>query len=289
MILSNLSQVTKDGVDQLRKHQDDQERRHIEDWLSSADFAAQTSDLINRRQEGTGKWLLDSEKFKSWVDGTQKTLFCPGIPGAGKTIMTSIVIEHLSAKFQADTDTAIAYLYCSYKRQHEQKFGDLVASLLKQLVRRLPALPDDLKSLYQRYRDRGTRPDDNEILSTLHSVAACRSRTFFIIDALDECSNRDGTRNRLLEEIFKCQSTTTASIFATSRFIPAITTVFQGAMSVEIRASTPDVQKYLDNHITRLPSFVSRDLALQDAVKTEILKAVDGMYVSFSILNTQRN
>lgn len=289
MTSSNLSQATKDGVDQLCKHQDDQERRNIEDWLSSADFAAQTSDSINLRQEGTGQWLLDSKEFQSWLHGTRETLFCPGIPGAGKTVMASIVIEHLLARFEVTSETAIAYLYCSYKRQQEQKFGDLVASLLKQLLRRLPALPEDVKSLYQRYRNRGTRPDDSEILSALHSVAASRSRTFFIIDALDECTNSDGTRKRLLTEIFKCQSSTTANLFATSRSIPEITTLFQGAPSVEIRASTDDVQKYLDNHMTRLSSCVLQNLALQEAVKAEIIKAVDGMYVSLRSLNNQRN
>lgn len=49
---------------------------------------------------------------------------------------------------------------------------------------------------------------------------------------------------------------------------------------MEIRASDEDVQKYLIGHMTRLPSCVSRNLALQEKIKAEILKTVDGMYVS---------
>lgn len=118
-LTKNLSQATKVGVDQLNRHHDDEERRDIEDWLSSVNFAAQQSDLINQRQEGTDKCLLNSEKFKGWLDGTQQTLLCSGIPGAGKTVMTPIVVEHLWTKFQANIDIGIAYLYCDYKSQQE--------------------------------------------------------------------------------------------------------------------------------------------------------------------------
>lgn len=282
MILSNLSQATKDGVDRLNRHHDDEERRDIEDWLSSVNFTAQQSDLINQRQEGTGQWLLNSEKFKAWLDGTQQTLLCSGIPGAGKTVMTSIIVEHLWTKFQADSDIGIAYLYCNYESQQEQKFGALVASLLKQLVRRMRVLPDNIGDLYRCHREKGTRPDDNEVTSALHSIEGSYSRTFFVIDALDECINSDGTRKRLLMEIFKYQSNTTAALFATSRFIPEITSLFQGEMSMEIRAIDHDVQKYLDNHINRLPNCVLQNKDLQNTVKAEIVRAVDGMYIVFS-------
>jgi hypothetical protein len=39
------------------------------------------------------------------------------------------------------------------------------------------------------------------------------------------------------------------------------------------------VQRYLDNQITRLPSCVLRSTDLQKAIREEIVKAVDGMYV----------
>ena len=82
-------------MDQLGKHHNDEERRKIEDWLFPFDFAAQHNDFNGRRQEGTGQWLLNSKEFRTWLDGTEQTLFCPGIPGAGKTIITSLVINEL--------------------------------------------------------------------------------------------------------------------------------------------------------------------------------------------------
>ena len=53
---------------------------------------------------------------------------------------------------------------------------------------------------------------------------------------------------------------------------------FEGSVSLEIRASE-DVQRYLDGHMSQLPSCVSRSSDLQEQIKTEIIKAVDGMYI----------
>lgn len=266
-------------MDRLNEHHDDQQRRVIEGWLSSTDFAAQQSDFIGRRQEGTGQWLLDSQEFGTWLKGTKQTLFCPGIPGAGKTIVASIVIDHLWSKFQAEGDVRIAFLYCNYKRQQEQKFQHLMTSLLAQLVKGRSNLPETIISMHQRHADRGTRPSVEEIIIAFHSVASTYSRIFFVVDALDECSNTDNTRKRLLEELFKLQSHMTAALFATSRYIPEITVLFQGELSMEIRASEEDVQRYLSSHITELPSCVLRNQALQDEIQAAITKAVDGMYV----------
>ncbi|KAF3903443.1 hypothetical protein ABW20_dc0102901 [Dactylellina cionopaga] len=67
----------------------------ILNWLTPIDYRPQHIDYIRRKQAGTGKWLLESTEFQSWVNDKDQTLFCPGIPGAGKTIMAATVIEYL--------------------------------------------------------------------------------------------------------------------------------------------------------------------------------------------------
>jgi DNA replication protein DnaC len=129
--------ATKAGVDRLHERQDIQERRDecqaILDWLTSINYATQQQDFISRRQAGTGQWLLNSDEFQTWVNTDTQTLFCPGIPGAGKTILTAIAINDLITRFQNDPGVGIAYLYCNFRRKDEQKAQDLLTSLLKQL------------------------------------------------------------------------------------------------------------------------------------------------------------
>jgi Cdc6-like AAA superfamily ATPase len=279
------SQLTRDNMLKLVRHKDDQQRRTIQDWLTPTDYGTQQSDFISRRQGGTGRWLLDSDEFQRWFNQSKQTLFCTGIPGAGKTIITSIVVDYLNMKFENDTGVGIAFLYCNFRRQQEQKPEDLLASLVKQLVQEQSSMPERVKSLYEYHKDKRTRPSFDEISKALHSVVADYSRTFIIVDALDECQISDGGRTRLLSEIFNLQAKTGASLFATSRYIPEIMKEFEGSVSLEIRASDEDVRRYLDGHMLELPSLVVRSHDLQENIKTEIIKAVDGMYVpSYAII-----
>ena len=277
--------LTRDNGIKLVLYQDHQERQRILEWLSPVNYATQQCDFISRRQAGTGQWMLDSAEFQVWIDTESQILFCPGIPGAGKTILTSIVVEELNTRFQNDGSVGIAYLYYNFRLRHEQKLEDSFASLLKQFAQEQSLLPDGVKILYDQHKDRGTRPSFDEILRVLHSVIATYSRTFLVVDALDECSVAEGCRTRSISEIVCLQTTCRASLFVTSRFIPEITEKFKHNVSLEIRASNADVRTYLDGHISQLPAFVRRNPELQEEIKTDIVNAVHGMYVPSSYIN----
>ncbi|KFZ23393.1 hypothetical protein V502_02135 [Pseudogymnoascus sp. VKM F-4520 (FW-2644)] len=269
--------LTQDNVVKLVRHQEDQGRQTVLDWLTPVDYATHQSDFISRRAVGTGEWLLESAEFQAWVKTDQQVLFCPGIPGAGKTILTSIVVDYLHANFQKDTNIGIAYLYCNFRRQDEQNAEGLLASLLKQLAQGLYPLPKSVKSFYDSHKKNRTRPAFNELSSTLQSVAALYSRSFIVVDALDECQTSGGCRTKLLTDIFALQAKSGANIFSTSRFIPEIEVQFKNSMRLEIQASDHDVLRYLGGHMSELPTCVLRNSELQGEIKAAIVKAVNGM------------
>jgi len=260
----------------------------ILNWLTRVDYGPQQSDYIRRRQAGTGQWFLASAEFQTWLETDKQTLYCPGIPGAGKTILASIVVDDLHTRFQNDQRIGISYLYCNFRRKEEQKAEDLLASLLKQLAQNRSYLPNSLRELYSRHNAKRTRPSVDEISRTLRSVATMYSRVFIIVDALDECQVTNGCRTSFLSELFNLQVKRGSNLFVTSRFIPEIVKEFKGSISLEIRASDEDVQRYLDDHMSLLPSFDLCSQDLQGEIKTRIIKAVDGMYVlSHSVIVEQ--
>ena len=269
-------------MEQANLWQQSQDCQAILDWLTPIDYGDQQSDFINRQQPETGQWILDSVEFQTWLNFDKQTLLCPGIPGAGKTILTSIVIKKLTSIYDQVKSIGIAYIYCNYQRQHEQAIDDLLASLLKQLAQCQPSLPAAVRDLYSQHKTKRTRPSTKELSSTLQTMADASkfSRLYIIVDALDECQASNGCRQQFLSELFSLQIKVRANIFATSRFIPEITGKFSSCMSLEIRASKEDIKRYLNSHISQLPAFVVQNNDLQEEIITGIVNAADGMYVN---------
>jgi hypothetical protein len=271
--LDRLSTDIKEVISRQRS----QDYQTILDWLTPIDYAPQQADYIRRRQPGTGQWLLDSVEYQAWLKTNHLALFCPGIPGAGKTILTSIVINDLYNKFYDNKTIGIAYLYCNFRRQEEQNAEYILANLLKQLAWGQSPLPSIVTALHSRHESRQTRPSLDEISRALHSVVIMYSRVFIVIDALDEYREIDNSRTKLMTEIFNLRDKAGSNILATSRFIPEIEKEFIGCPSLQIRASQEDIWNYLEKNMSQLPDFVTNDTALQTEIKTEIEVATDGM------------
>ncbi|KAI9689885.1 MAG: hypothetical protein M1822_009767 [Bathelium mastoideum] len=253
--------------------------RMITDWLSPTDFPAQQSDFISKRQAATGLWFLESPTFVSWVKGTSQTLFCPGIPGAGKTMMAAIAVDLLLTTCWED-DVGIAYIYCNYKRQDTQSATDLLSATLRQLVQERSSFGEPVKALHAVHAGRGTRPSLEEVSNALESVLSQYTRVFLIVDALDEYDNHGGTRSTFLTKLRGFQAKTQLNLMVTSRFNLEIMQFFEDSPSLEIRASDTDVERYIAGQMYRLPSCVRRSIDLQTEVQDGIVKATDGMSVA---------
>ncbi|KAF4345639.1 hypothetical protein FBEOM_404 [Fusarium beomiforme] len=217
----------RENTIQTRARLNKKEDAEILDWLTSLDYGLQQSDYFENRQQGTGQWFLESAEYRQWLDADGKTLFCPGIQGAGKTILSSIVINSLYTQFSDNRNIGIAYIYCNFRREQEQKINNLLASLVKQLSRGWHVLPESVKSLYGKHKKNGTHPLVEELSATLHNIIALYTKVFIIVDALDECQVLDDCRGKLLSEILRFQERSVVNFFATSRPVPDITKVFQ--------------------------------------------------------------
>ncbi|KAJ4246287.1 hypothetical protein NW762_013638 [Fusarium torreyae] len=268
-----------EGIKDLLVSKDREKRESILKWLTPIDYALQQSDYNGRRQEGTGQWFLHSTEYKQWVTSLKQTLFCLGIPGAGKTIIASLVIDELYTSRQKDPSIGFAYLYCDFRRQKEQDIVSLLASLLKQLCETQYPLPEGVQNLHAEYKERQKRPCISEIAKVLTKVIGHYSQVFIVIDALDECQVAEGCRARFLAEIFKLQAETGISILCTSRPVPDIVESFQGALTVHIRAQDEDLHHFLAASLHRLPSFVLSNSQLQKDIKDTISMVANDMFL----------
>lgn len=267
----------RDTVFKLEERQIRQELLETLEWLTPLDPTAQQADFIRRQQPGTGQWLLDSPKYTEWKATKGGILFCHGIPGAGKTVLSSIVVENLQDVFCIDADIAVCYWYFNFKSQDEQSLENVLLSLLKQISYASTTVPKKVQALFNQCMSKRRRPSVEEIMKTLCSTAGLFSRVLIVVDALDECQTFNGHQSQLISHLIELQRTTGANILATSRPVPHIVQRFNAFASLEVLASTDDINRYVERNVEHLPRFVSKDKTLQDEIKGEISKAVDGM------------
>lgn len=267
---------TQEDVKQILHTQQSHEHENLLKWLTPVDYSPQQHDFFSKRQPGTGMWFFNSAEFHTWQASPMQTLYCPGIPGAGKTILTSIVINHFLLKFVKDNDVGIAYIYCNFRRHSVQRLEHLLASLLKQLLQGRAHLPKTMIELYERYQRNGTRPSIEDMLAELQSLASTYSRIFVFIDGLDECQTRDGCRSKFLRNLFDLQRKTGLNILATSREIDEISQWFNDYLLARVRATDQDIEAFIDDQILQLHTGdLSNDV--RDMIKREICTKCDGM------------
>ena len=129
-----------------------------------------------------------------------------------------------------------------------------------------------MQNLYESYKDRQTRPSFNEVFKVLQSTIADHQKVFIIIDALDECQISNGGCAVFLGEILGLQAKTGANLFATSQFVLEIGKMFEQSISLEIRASSKDVQRYLDCYMLRLPPFACIVVICKTKLRLQFVK-----------------
>jgi hypothetical protein len=271
---------TQSEIDWLKKSQEKREsseqRQNILNWLTKHDHSQQQSYILSNRLVNTGGWFLCSDQYMKWKHTTSQTLMCRGMPGAGKTILTSIVVDDLRAFSRTELAVGVAFIYCDYKLRHQQTGDMLLTSLLKQLVVGRSTLPDHIQDLYKDHGEGTCSLSSEDVRATLRLVTSSYSRTFIVVDALDE--GEDHHLTTLFSEIFSLQKEFGVNVIATTR--PAVTEqlsgLFKGAIEIEIIAKDEDVQRYVEARMHELPICVSKG-RLNDDIKKKILECVDGM------------
>lgn len=280
--VSTLANAAKAGVDRLHQHQYGQIVKEFS--ICSNRYTAQQIDILRQRQEGTGNWMFECDEFQRWKRNPLQTLFCPGIPGAGKTVVSAIVVDYLLTEFACDLNICLAYVYCSYQSRQELCPQIILSSLLRQLIRTRLSISRNAQSLYQHHRLQSTHLSYAELVKLLQTIARLFTRVFIIVDALDEdhgSGNED--LHPLLSDLFGLQNSTSSNLFATSRTVSEITHRFFHCLWKEIKAQSGDVLSYIQGQIPELlrPQGI-RDADVQNQCVNGIVNDANGMCVFLS-------
>jgi Cdc6-like AAA superfamily ATPase len=258
---------------------DDAAVRHKLDlmrWICPVDYHVQQQDFIDRHQTGTGQWFLRDMMFQKWDRSKDATLFCPGIPGAGKTIMAALVINHL-LRSQHLPNEPVTFIYCNYKRQSEQSGKHMLSSILRQIVDIHHEVPNPVQDFYKSHITKRTTPSSAEIREIIEGFSRDLYRLTIVVDALDECETR--ARQEFLSAVETMRGKCEVRLLATSRFLPAIEShsAFLGKPRLEVRASDEDLEAYIRLRADEFSQLKSKHDLLENLVSSTVV-ATGGMY-----------
>ena len=103
---------------------------------------------------------------------------------------SSTVIEDAKNQCKENPGFALAYFYFDYTDFAKQKTSSFIRSLLTQLSSQLPVCPDELLKLHAACQGGSQQPSTSDLMKALKSIIGNFLHVYFIIDALDECTDQ---------------------------------------------------------------------------------------------------
>lgn len=282
--MGEIASHTEAAVDSAR--QQAQERRHqkVVSFIASHDFGSKLSDILSNRQSGTGDWFVQAPEFREWLQTDGGILWCPGIPGAGKTTLIATAIDHLQSHFRSEDDIKVLYAFCDYKDQGIQTVRTVLASLWGHLMKSRLLDMRECEALEKKYLERKVQPPETEMLAILQDEIARYPRIFILLDALDEFSSNH--REDLLFALQKLGLN--VNILITSRYIAHVeSTTTRNTQQLQISAADADLRTYIAGRLTRetrLGRHVEKDPKLAEDITNVIIQRAQGMYVTMKLV-----
>ncbi|KAF4458312.1 hypothetical protein FALBO_14955 [Fusarium albosuccineum] len=272
------------------------ERRiRIVRWISSEPHGQYHIQANSEVLEGTGEWLVHDPTFIRWKnESASSILWLYGIPGSGKSKLTSIVVEDAQHAFRQNQAPAPVYFYCS-RNPAEPGRSDppsILASIARQLSTPQPRGPL-LKAAIDVYKRREEEAfasgplrldESRKLILNLLEQHKDASMTI-VIDALDECNS--ATRGDLmdtLEELLKA-SPCLLKIFVSSRTDQDIVYKLKNYPNMHLSSdrNSADIDLFVQSETQRLIDkgsllrFSTRKAEIRDKIIHELTSKAQGI------------
>lgn len=195
-------------------------------------------------------------------------------------------MNYLKENLKSDSDkVGLAYFYCDYKDVQKQCPTRTLGTLLAMLGAQNKNVFHELKTFFEKQRKENLAytPSFDELRNLLLVVSTSRffSQIYIVIDALDECNDREALMDALLE--LSSETTGCAKVLVTSRNELDIHSAFSKMPNVFMQKDdvSADVESYITSEVrSRIQSkkIKLRDPSLEQEITAALTKKADGMY-----------
>jgi ankyrin repeat protein len=257
----------------------------IIDWLCAPDPSSNYQKAKKLRQDGTGLWFLQTEQYLRFKDGTAQFMWLHGIPGSGKSVLSSTILEDLFQSCEAQEGSVTAYFYFDFSDPQMQDPKLMVRSMITQLVQRCSFVSESLDTLFASC-EKGQRQISTEVcLQVLKNISRDFPRVYLVLDALDEC----GSRNELIDILTTMAAwrIKTLHLLVTSRKERDIECSLnslideQNIISLQSQIVDKDIRLYISQRLANDKSLHKwrKDRELQKEIENTLMNGAHGMQV----------
>ncbi|CAH0002529.1 unnamed protein product [Clonostachys byssicola] len=275
--LENIQSSTNNTERLVKAIQTDNRLECLRQWLDPPDPSVNFNKAIELRQAGSGLWLLQDSRYLSCKNRENSLLWLHGIPGCGKTVLSTTIIQDL------EEEEMILYFYFDFNDTRKQTFENMIRSLCYQLYR-LKASQRHLDLLYSETKDGQRQPSTESLENTFLLMIQDVGKIYILLDALDESSTLEDHHTRgLLSWIDSFRSSrNNVHLIATSRPEHAIQSrmkIWAGVIPVALEShlTEGDINSYIVARVGQLSRWHTR-VDIQNEIIFALSSKANGMY-----------
>jgi hypothetical protein len=258
-------ELMKKSIDDIKSTVDDIQAKQLHDrilaWLQGADPSTNHNTAQKKKESGTCEWLIRSKQFQSFTEGENQLMWLHGIPGAGKAVLSSTVIDHISASADLG-EKKVIYYYFDFNDHAKKTCFRFPQSLVRQICSQSNTAPADVVKLHAECND--ASPTLERLIETLVSLLSQESTVYIIVDALDECKEKEDEEERraVLDALrdIKSSATGPVNIFVASRPEIDITREMSDLCDIDLNVQAALVDEDIRYHVR---SCLSKDTRLK--------------------------
>ena len=250
-------------------------------WLSAPDPSSNYNRALKDRHAATGDWFLKGKAYQDWLSETYSLLWLHGIPGCGKTVLSSAIIQSTFGYCESRTNSVVLYFYFDFNDFQKQQHGQMVRSLVSQLLSYNHTVPSKLSELYSSCMSGERQPSLENLLATLHRMMTAFGQVYVILDALDECEEISEALTTI--EKIRSWKDVRCSILVMSRIEKDIEDSFMSSsgaaetVRVQNALVDADIRRYVGERLKtdrRLKRWHKEQFEIEDA----LMRQANGMY-----------
>jgi hypothetical protein len=195
--LAILGEITTDvkhikgKVEGIHDKLTDEKRSRICDWVELINPTEIHHRAYRNHEKNTCQWVHRVEQWNDWISRQRRMIWLHGIPGAGKTVLASYLIEQTitHCRLQNNRRVVPLYYYCSFV--HGQSMQSETFSFLRWIISQLCRQSEDIPSVIiesERHKDSLSL---DQLKEALRKLIGRLDVLYIILDGVDESGSRD--------------------------------------------------------------------------------------------------